>query len=47
MSVIDKIFEKAKAVQAEQLINNMIASRLNDTNVRQVSEVSTRLHGLF
>ncbi|PHU39625.1 hypothetical protein CSX00_09940 [Pseudobutyrivibrio ruminis] len=35
------IFEKAKAVQAEQLINNMIASRLNDTNVRQVSEVST------
>ncbi len=35
------IFEKAKASQAEQLINNMIAERLNDTNNRQVAEAQT------
>ena len=35
------LFEKAKATQAEQLINNMIATRLNDTNNRQVTEAST------
>ncbi len=35
------IFEKAKASQAEQLINNMIAGRLNDTNTRQVVEAQT------
>ena len=35
------IFEKAKASQAEQLINDMIAGRLNDTNNRQVAEAQT------
>lgn len=35
------IFEKAKALQAEQLINDMIATRLNDTNNRQVAEAQT------
>ena len=35
------IFEKAKASQAEQLINNMISGRLNDTNNRQVAEAQT------
>ena len=35
------IFEKAKAAQAEQMIGNIIAARLNDTNNRQVSEAST------
>lgn len=35
------IFEKAKASQAEQLISNMINSRLNDTNNRQVAEAQT------
>jgi len=35
------IFEKGKASQAEQLINNMIANRLNDTNNRQVAEAQT------
>lgn len=35
------IFEKAKAEQAEQIINDMIANRLNDTNNRQVTEAQT------
>lgn len=35
------IFEKEKASQAEQLISNMIAGRLNDTNNRQVAEAQT------
>ena len=35
------VFEKSKATQAEQLINNMISSRLNDTNNRQVVEAQT------
>lgn len=35
------IFEKGKASQAEQLINSMIATRLNDTNNRQVAEAQT------
>lgn len=35
------IFEKAKASQAEQMISSIIATRLNDTNNREVSEAST------
>lgn len=35
------IFEKAKAFQAEQMISSIIATRLNDTNNREVSEAST------
>ncbi len=35
------IFEKAKAYQAEEMIGQMIANRLNDTNNRQVTEAST------
>ena len=35
------IFEKAKARQAESMINNIICGRLDDTNYRQVSETST------
>ena len=35
------IFEKSKASQAEQMINNMISGRLNDTNNRQVAEAQT------
>jgi len=32
------VFEKAKAVQAEELINSIIAGRLNDTNARQQTD---------
>ena len=35
------IFEKAKAGQAESMINSIICGRLDDTNYRQVSETST------
>ena len=35
------IFEKDKAKQAEKMINEMIAGRLQDTNVRQVTEAQT------
>ena len=35
------IFEKAKAYQAEEMIGQMIAGRLNDTNTRQITEAST------
>lgn len=34
--------EKDKALQAEQMINNIIAGRLNDTNNRKVAEDQTR-----
>lgn len=37
------IFEKAKAGQVEDLINNMVAGRLNDTNNRQVTETQTNV----
>ena len=35
------IFEKKKAIAAEQMINNMIGYRLNDTNVRMQPENQT------
>ena len=35
------VLEKSKVSQAEQLINDMIANRLNDTNNRQVAEAQT------
>lgn len=35
------IFEKKKAIAAEQMINNMIGYRLNDTNVRMQTENQT------
>lgn len=35
------IFEKSKAYQAKQLIENMIEGRLDDTNSRQVAEAQT------
>lgn len=35
------IFEKAKASQAENMIQTMISNRLNDTNNRQVAESQT------
>lgn len=35
------IFEKAKASQAENMIQTMISNRLNDTNNRQVAEAQT------
>lgn len=35
------IFEKKKAITAEQMINNMIGYRLNDTNVRIQTENQT------
>lgn len=41
------IFEKAKASQAEQLVNNMIAVRLNDTNNRQVAEAQTKAQAAY
>lgn len=35
------IFEKSKAEQAENAINSMIGSRMNDTNTRAVTETQT------